>query len=155
MTIAYRLCRSLYRPDDGSGAAVYGGRWNAKGVPVVYVAANASLAALEVLVHYSELPDKYSLTKISIPSDVAIEYAAIQHIRQRGRAHPIGETRNYGTLWAKSLRTAVLAVPSAVMPVELNFVLNPAHRDFERILFETPKPFCFDPRLKQTTRSRR
>ena len=125
MIIAYRLCRSKYSPNDGSGAALIGGRWNAQGVPVIYASASASLAALEVLVHFSELPKNYTITRISIPSSVSIERAAVETLRRRGRSDPTIQTRRYGTLWAKSLRSAVLAVQSAVIPEEFNYLLNP------------------------------
>ena len=57
-------------------------------------------------------------------------------------------TKNMGTLWAKSKATLVLSVPSAVVPTERNYILNPRHPDFRAILFGKPEPIDFDPRLK-------
>lgn len=59
-------------------------------------------------------------------------------------------TRDIGTNWAKGLTTAVLSVPSAVIPRERNYILNPAHPDFARIRFSNPEPFYFDVRLGRT-----
>ena len=66
----YRLCRASYPPYDGEGARRAGGRWNSKGVRVVYMSENRSLAVLEILVHLSDvLPDKYVLGSADRPDD--------------------------------------------------------------------------------------
>jgi RES domain-containing protein len=59
------------------------------------------------------------------------------------------KTKDLGTNWVKSGASAVLSVPSAVVPNERNYLLNPAHPDFKKIRFSAPVPFVFDPRLKQ------
>ncbi len=53
----------------------------------------------------------------------------------------------YGSAWFEAGETAVLAVPSVVVPSELNCVLNPAHGDFRRLKISKPWPFVFDARL--------
>jgi RES domain-containing protein len=58
------------------------------------------------------------------------------------------KTKDIGTSWAKSGATAVLSVPSVVVPNERNYLLNPAHSDFSRIRFSAPQPFVFDKRLQ-------
>ena len=58
------------------------------------------------------------------------------------------KTKDIGTNWAKNLTTAVLSVPSALVPNERNYLLNPAHPDFSQIRFTVPQPFAFDKRLK-------
>src|SRR6202035_3432986 len=58
------------------------------------------------------------------------------------------ETKDLGTRWASSQRTAILSVPSAIVPQERNLLLSPLHPDFSKIKFKPPKPFVFDPRLK-------
>ena len=74
---AFRLCRSSYPAYDGEGAQRVGGRWNSKGIRVLYMSENRSLAVLEVLVHLSgTLPDKYLLGAADIPEDMAIERIA-------------------------------------------------------------------------------
>jgi RES domain-containing protein len=67
----YRLCSARYSPNDGAGAAQYGGRWNSKGTPVIYASSNPSLATLEVIVHVAaRIPVGYTLTEIGIPARV-------------------------------------------------------------------------------------
>ena len=73
MTSCFRLSSGRYSSDAGVGAALHGGRWNPRGVEVVYAAATVSLAALEVLVQFSVLPRDFVLTEIRIPSVVVIE----------------------------------------------------------------------------------
>ena len=72
MIVVYRLHSSRYTASSGLGAAINGGRWNPKGIPVIYASGSAALASLEVLVHYSVLPKKFVLTSISIPESVLI-----------------------------------------------------------------------------------
>ena len=72
---AFRLCRTIYPVYDGEGARRAGGRWNSKGIRVVYLSENRSLAVLEVLVHLSNvIPDKYLLGTAEIPNDISIEH---------------------------------------------------------------------------------
>ena len=62
-------------------------------------------------------------------------------------AEPTDATREVGTKWAAAGETAILEVPSAVIPRERTYLLNPRHADFVRIRFLAPEPFRFDPRL--------
>lgn len=64
------------------------------------------------------------------------------------------QPRDAETHWAKGLSTAVLSVPSAVIPCERNYLLNPAHPEFGRIWFASPEPFYFDDRLGRAARYR-
>jgi RES domain-containing protein len=67
LALAYRLWSGRYRPDSAEGTRLYGGRWNPPGVAVIYASSGPSLAALEVLTHYSRLPQDFILTEIDIP----------------------------------------------------------------------------------------
>jgi RES domain-containing protein len=147
---AFRLCRSAHPAYDGEGARRVGGRWNSKGVRVLYMSENRSLAVLEVLVHLSDtLPDKYVLGAADIPADVVIERIADQDLPHGWAALTPGEqvsTKRLGDTWIERQRSAVLSVPSVILG-ERNYVLNPAHSDFARIEFAEPEPFQFDLRL--------
>jgi len=68
----YRISSALYPANSGLGAAIYGGRWNRIGTEVIYAAQTASLAALEVLVHYSALPKNHVITEILVPETLTI-----------------------------------------------------------------------------------
>ena len=146
--IVYRLASGRYPKNDGSGASLYGGRWNQKGTPVIYTAASRALCALEVLANSDELAGDYMITPIEVPDDLAATTLSIETLPPDWDAdEPTDATADVGTLWANSLAAAVLAVPSAVIPREHNYILNPRHRDFSKIRFFDPEPFYFDDRL--------
>ena len=145
----YRLHSSRYPANDGTGAAANGGRWNPKGTEVIYAAASRSLAVLEILVHYSVLPRDFVITPISIPDSVPIMDVPDSVLTAGwNQPTPIPTTQEYGRTWITANSSAVLIVPSAVMPLERNYVLNVRHPDFRKITFGQSEPFPFDPRLK-------
>jgi RES domain-containing protein len=130
------------------GASLYGGRWNYKETPVIYTAESRALCAIEVLANAGELADDYVSISIEIPDDLPIVSLSISDLPAGWDSYPsLQETHDIGTNWAKRLATAVLSVPSAVIPPERNYILNPAHPDFARILFFSPEPFYFDDRI--------
>jgi len=145
----FRLSSGRFPANVGSGAALHGGRWNPKGVEVIYTAATVSLAALEVLVHYAVLPSDFVATEIHIPATVAVEVVSPQGLPTGWNGpSPSAASQNIGREWSAALSSAALCVPSAIVPAERIYVLNPRHPDFRRIEFLTPVPFGFDPRLK-------
>jgi RES domain-containing protein len=111
---------------------------------------NRSLAVLEILVHFaSSLPDKYVLGAADIPNDVPIEKVDAEALPDNwATLNPREQltTRRIGDEWVEQRKSAILAVPSVVVG-ELNYLLNPAHPDFQRINFAEPVPFRFDVRL--------
>ncbi len=122
---------------------VAGGRWNPKGVPVVHTAASLALAALELLVHTDDdlLPTELVYFAVDIPDAISMEHVAIGDLPPDWRAYPPTDAlQDVG---------AVLAVASAVIPEERNFLLNPLHPDFSRITWDAPQPFRSDPRLRR------
>jgi RES domain-containing protein len=118
------------------------------GVEAIYAAASVSLAALETLVHFSVLPRDYVLTEIHIPEAVVESLDEEDLPAGWDTLSPSAVTQEIGHGWAVEHRSAVLSVPSAIVPVDRNYVLNPKHRDFGRIKFLPSTPFRFDPRLK-------
>jgi len=146
----YRLSRSNYPVYDGEGARRVGGRWNSKGTRVLYTSESRSLAVLEILVHLSSsLPDKYVLGAAALPDDIVIEKVDPEKLPANWMTSIPREqlaTRGIGDEWVEHRRSVVLAVPSVIVG-ELNYLLNPAHADFGRIVFADPVPFRFDIRL--------
>jgi RES domain-containing protein len=147
----WRICRRRYAAQAarGEGARLYGGRWNSRGVRVVYASSSLSLAAVETFVN---------LEPNQRPSDlVSIEGAipdAIQTVTLNVKALPARwyETRDeslhrFGDEWIRNGRSAALLVPSAAIRGEWNVLMNPAHAEFARIEFRDPKPFEFDTRM--------
>lgn len=152
MRRVWRLCKRRYAASafDGEGARRYGGRWNPPGLRVVYTSETISLAALEALVHVDppEAPEDLVVTSVDIPDDIGVTDLAARMLPRTWRSTPAPERlQQLGASWVRAARTAVLSVPSVVVPQERNYLLNPAHPDFARIQIGRPKPFSIDPRL--------
>lgn len=152
---AWRLVKAEFAKNafSGDGARLAGGRWNPKGLSVVYTSSSLALAALELLVHADDdlLPDDLISFAVDIPDDIGMEYLAISELPANWRDYPPPEAlQEIGAARIARQNTPVLAVPSAVIPEEHNFLLNPAHPDFGRIRWDTtPRPFQFDARLSR------
>jgi RES domain-containing protein len=133
---------------SGEGARLYGGRWNPKGVPMVYTAANQSLAMLEMLVQDQPLRARYMMIEARIPSAVKIDRVRVDDLPSDWR--DIGarvKLQSIGAKWARKRNAAVLAVPSAIVPAESNYLLNPLHPDFKQIKVGRPSAVTTDLRL--------
>jgi RES domain-containing protein len=129
---------------------LFGGRWNRRGTRVVYTSSSLSLAALETLAHFDEeeAPDTLVAIPADMPDDVPITRIKLSELVANWRATPPPESlAETGTRWAVARHSLVLAVPSAIIPEDLNYLLNPLHAQFKRIRVGRPKPFSFDPRL--------
>jgi RES domain-containing protein len=129
---------------------LFGGRWNRRGTRVVYTSSSLSLAALETLAHFDEeeAPDTLVAIPADMPDDVPITRVKLSELVANWRATPPPESlAETGTRWAVARHSLVLAVPSAIIPEDLNYLLNPLHAQFKRIRVGRPKPFSFDPRL--------
>ena len=119
---------------------------------MVYAAQSLSLAALERLVHVDPdvLPDRLAAFEIEIPDDEASEEVLpVSRLPPDWRAEPpAGGTRDTGRSWlTDTSRPGVLVVPSAIIPRERNYLLNPAHPDAARWRVVGSEPFRFDSRL--------
>jgi RES domain-containing protein len=151
-----RVWRVAPRPRsafDGEGARRAGGRWNEKGVSVVYTSATLALAALEYFVNADPVNSPADLVArpAQIPDDLLIKTVSISDLPRNWRNFPAPEElRMLGTKWAQSMETVASAVPSAVIPQENNYLLNPLHSDFSKIVVGEPEPFSFDLRMWKT-----
>jgi RES domain-containing protein len=134
---------------SGEGARRYPGRWNERGVPVVYTAASLSLAAMEMLVHLGETGalDRYVSIPIHFDSKLCQRLSPSDLPSDWSTAPAPVSTRTLGTRWAQSRASAVLAVPSCLVPIETVFLLNPLHPDFGKIKVGVTCEFRFDERL--------
>ncbi len=150
MLAAWRIVREKHvgTAFSGEGAAEYGGRWNLPGVRVAYASSSQSLAALELLVHLNPpQPFQYkviraefneSLVESILPATLPADWTA---------EPPLHSTQRLGSRWATQSRSAVLAVPSAIIPQEVNYLFNPLHPDFMKVRLGYPMDFAFDRRL--------
>jgi RES domain-containing protein len=134
---------------NGEGARLFGGRWNTPGIPVIYTAESKSLAVLEILVHL----DSPDLLQKFVLFEVVIDDACVTDLDQRALPDdwrsdpPPRDAQKLGDDWVGTARSAVLRVPSAIVPGECNFLLNPRHPDFRKLRIGPPQSFFFDPRL--------
>ena len=134
---------------DGEGARLYGGRWNSPGVAAVYVSESRALATLEVL---AGLQTNFPLPGyVLIPTEfddslvVAIE---LEEVPADWRQNPPApSTQRLGNDWIAQGESAVLRVPSVLVPKESNYVLNPRHPDFSAVMVGEPEPLSMDLRL--------
>jgi RES domain-containing protein len=143
-----------YVADDLSGAGVKltGGRWNRPGLPVVYCADSASLACLETLVHLGTggLPLNRYLVAVDIPDRAwrARETHAPASLPVGWDAAPAGKvSMDFGDDWLSSKRSAILSVPSAIVPEDLIVLINPLHAHAAGIMASKTRRWLYDPRL--------
>jgi len=135
---------------SGDGGLYASGRWHTRGRRVVYLADHPASALLEVMVHLEidaeDLPTHYQLLGVEVPdgldSDAVDESALTEAWRER-----TADTRVRGDEWLGTGRTALLRVPSAIVPEAANYLLNPAHVDATRISISSTARAAFDPRL--------
>lgn len=151
--LVYRICKQVYANDlSGTGAGLYGGRWNPRGINLLYTAGSISLACLEYLVHNIHLmapndiclsiietgkkPEMVSIGPSKLPTDWNEKSYLPQSTQEVGRDF-IDEGKAY-----------VLKVPSAIVPGEFNFLLNPLHPSHQSVkIIEQITPFELDDRL--------
>lgn len=143
-----------YEADDlsGAGAKISGGRWNEVGVAIVYAASSRALACLETVVHLNSggLPLNRYLVEIEVPDEVLApaEVATSGSLPVGWDAEPAGRVSiSFGSQWAQSQRTALLLVPSVIVPEENNLLINPAHPDAKGIKARKVRKWLYDPRM--------
>jgi RES domain-containing protein len=118
---------------------------------MVYTSGTLSLAALEYLVHLDkeDAPEDLCSLSADIPDDVRQRIVALSELPSDWRAYPAPEKlAELGLDWLQSLETAVLVVPSAVIPEEKNYLINPMHREASKITPVQKVPFSFDLRVR-------
>lgn len=151
--LLWRISKTKYVTDlAGTGAKLAGGRWNSKGLAVLYCTATRSLCALEVFVHLDpdDLPEPQSAIALEVPDDVFAKRTMwqVEDLPAEWRDHPAPTTlQAMGDTWIKATPSLVLDLPSAVIPAERSYVLNPAHADMKHVKAHSPEPFAFDPRM--------
>jgi RES domain-containing protein len=141
-----------YKANDmsGTGAKNSGGRWNSPGTPMVYSSANIALAALETLsyIRSGSLPFNRFLIRLEIPDDVWDQRTILDPLPGGWDAIPSGLTsKQTGDGWIAAGKSAVLVVPSVIIPDEQNILINPAHPETARIVATTVKRWAYDPRF--------
>jgi RES domain-containing protein len=146
--ILWRISNHLALAGDGALRA--SGRWHSRGRRVVYCAENPATALLEILVHFEieirDLPARYRLLKIAAPDDVRAERVSLDDMPSDW-PEKTEVTRAIGDRWLASGSTALLRVPSVLVPETFNVLLNPVHQDAKRIVVTRVSEHVIDPRL--------
>jgi len=149
--VLYRIAKTPYIRDlSGSGPRLYGGRWNPKGVGVIYTSENRALAALELFVHLSRvvIPPNLSLASIKIPDTASIKEITLKELPRNWRSFPAPpELAEIGASWIMTKGSLLLRVPSVIMPPEINVLINPAHPEMIGVRIKEVEPYSPDHRL--------
>lgn len=149
MRKVWRICAAKYQNSafSGIGGLYVPGRWHPQGHKIIYTAENLSLASLEVFLHLESDRLKLVVIKAELAEELAVEEMAVESLPvnwQEAQMYP--KLQQVGRDWLISKRTPILKVPSAIVPIEHNYILNPEHPDF-KVTLDSPINFVFDQRM--------
>lgn len=147
----YRLVKKEYANDmSGQGAKLTGGRWNRKGLPVIYTSENASLALLETIAHSQFLHDLYGriLVEMEVSTRSMVRAQPAQFSPDWSKTPWQQETIQYGSDWLEANTHLLLRVPSSIDPIHYNILINPRHHLFPKIKIVNQTVFRPDNRLR-------
>lgn len=146
----WRLCRAVHASAafSGEGARRFGGRWNSRGVPMVYTSTSLALAAIELFVHLepSLAPDDLVAISVLLPEGEPARTIELTDLPPDWHADQAGP-RRIGDEWIRSGSSLALRVPSVPIPPEGNVLINPQHPRSSEIRIDPPQPFVFDARM--------
>jgi RES domain-containing protein len=149
--LVYRIAGKKHASDlTGTGAAMFGGRWNRKGSSVLYTGENKEIALLETLVHTPQffIP-KLDILTIEIPDD-SITVIEINQLPKNWKAYPAPTILSeIGEEWIKEGKTIALRVPSCIIHSSHNYILNCRHIEYSKVRLIEQTKFEFDSRLKK------
>jgi RES domain-containing protein len=146
---SWRITRGSKPADafSGEGARLFGGRWNSPGSRLVYTADFRSLAILEVLAHLTKSSPLNNYVLYLVECDDSLVQTLSDLPSGWNSEPPTVASQSVGDAWVRSATHPVLSVPSAIVPEERNYLVNPAHPDFPRIVIGKPAALRIDPRL--------
>ena len=149
--IIYRIAKTNFVRDlSGSGARLYGGRWNPPRIPIVHASENRALAVLENYVHTSSrfIPPALSIASIEIPDSVPLKKVIISDLPPDWKEYPAPiALQDIGREWVKSGDGLLLRVPSVQVPSEHNILINPSHPEMVNVRIKEVEDFVYDRRL--------
>ena len=146
--LVYRIVSQRYSDDlRGTGASLYGGRWNEIGTAILYATQHRSLALCEMMVNLDQiqLQHDFDLLTISVPDKSKHKKLATKELPTNWQSQAVqNDTQAIGSRFAAANKYLSLEVPSAVIPEESNFLINPLHEDFHLVKIVERKKFIFD-----------
>ncbi len=150
MPAAWRVVKKKHRQDalTGEGARLFGGRWSSPGRAIIYSAETLSGAVLEILVHGNRrLLPHYIAYRLVFPERIISDVKITELPKHWRSSPPPPELGLIGDRWCIEQRSAVLRVPNAVVPLETNYLINPAHADYPLVEIEAPIDYVAEDRL--------
>lgn len=149
--IVFRLSQSKYAADlSGKGAENSGGRWNSKGTPMLYTSESRALCTAEIAVHtpLGSIPSDYNIITVEIPDKTEVVELDVSNLPVDWKSFPHSDsTQKLGDKFISDAGFLVMKVPSSVVVGDNNFLLNPNHKDFNKVKIVNVDPFTFDERL--------
>ena len=153
----YRIAKTPHTNDiSGTGARIYGGRWNLKGSSIIYTSESISLATVEYLVHVplSIVPTNISLITLQILNEITPKEISVSDLPRNWREYPApSRLAELGTNWARSNESLLLRVPSVVVEHEFNILINPSHPDMKHVTIFQVESYIADKRLFRSERN--
>lgn len=149
MITVYRICKTKDAAAAfyGEGSFRFGGRWNSRGIRAVYTAGSLSLAVLEMLVHLQDVEIVFGYSYVEARFD-EILVEDVGNLPENWQVSPSSPpVQKIGDNWIKQTSSVVLRVPSVIIPLESNYLINPLHKDFSKISLGNLQNFTFDERL--------
>ncbi len=148
--IVYRLSRGKFKNDlSGRGAELAGGRWNSKGIAILYTSESIALCTVEIAVHMplGLVPADYHLIQIEFPDDAPVQELTLEDMPENWKSFPhANSTQEMGDAFVLKGESLVLKVPSATVQGTYNYLLNPRHINFRDVTITQTTPFEFDKR---------
>lgn len=149
--IVYRLSKEKYKNDlSGKGAEIAGGRWNSKGVAMLYTSQSRALCTTEIAVHspLGIIPADYWIITIEFPDVTEVLEVDPASLPKNWRSFPHTHfTQTAGDHFIRSGKYLVMKVPSSVVQGDFNYLINPTHPLLPQVKIIALEPFEFDERL--------
>ena len=150
--IVYRLTREKYKEDlSGKGASIKGGRWNSKGINILYTSESRALAMAEILVHLSleNIPDNYYIIEIFIPDNAPTPKISESELPKYWNSYRFSsfEIKKIGNIFIRENKYLLLQVPSSIVKGDYNILINPNHKLFDKVKIINTEKFPFDHRI--------
>lgn len=149
--IVYRLAKSKYSRDlSGRGAEKTGGRWNSKGIAMVYTSESRALCTAEIAVHIplGIMPKDFEIISVEISDSIKIFELSMNELPKDWNSIPhSGKTQKLGDKFVRENKYAVMKVPSAVVPGDYNYLINSNHEDAKNVKIIKIESFVFDQRM--------
>ena len=147
----YRIAKQQYLKDlSGEGARLYGGRWNKKGYSMVYFSESLSLALLEILVHmdFKYLTPDFGYLEVELQDTFFAPRLQVKKLNTTWRNNPPSlYTMDFGAKWLEAKKHMAIQVPSAILPLQSNILINPRHPDIDDLKIIKTGSLDVDPRV--------